>query len=116
MELAPALPPISLRSLNVVSSHIPHVQAAREQLVGEMEAMLVTGVQELVGEFYYDAEPSILTVALEQTTPVICAINCPQPSYSPGDGAKSCWGFDPGGGSESKRGFRYGGIGTREGS
>ena len=40
--------PISLRALNVISSHIPHVQAAREQIVGEMEAMLVTGIQELV--------------------------------------------------------------------
>jgi hypothetical protein len=76
-ELAPALPPISLRSLNVVSSYIPHIQAAREQLVGEMEAMLVTGVQELVSNFHYDAGPYILTVALEQATPVICAINCP---------------------------------------
>jgi len=91
MERAPALPPISLRSLNVISSHIPHVQAAQEQLVGEMEAMLVTGVQELVGNFRYDSGLYILTIALEQATPIICAINCAQPSYSPGDGTKSCW-------------------------
>jgi hypothetical protein len=49
--------PISLRSLSAVSSHIPHVQTAREQLVGEMEAMLVTGVQELVGDHQYDSAP-----------------------------------------------------------
>lgn len=47
-ELPVDLSPISLRALNVVSSHIPHIQTAREQIVGEMEAMLVTGVQELV--------------------------------------------------------------------
>lgn len=47
MELPMEIPPISLRALNVISSHIPHVQAAREHIVGEMEAMLVTGVQEL---------------------------------------------------------------------
>jgi hypothetical protein len=79
-----------------------------------MEAMLVTGVQELVSDFHYDSEPYTLTITLEQATSVICAINCPQPSHPPGDSTKSCWRFDPGGGSESKRSFRYGSVGARD--
>lgn len=48
-EMDVVIPPISLRSINAVSSHIPVVQAAREQIVTEMENMLIVGVQELVG-------------------------------------------------------------------
>jgi hypothetical protein len=48
-DLPTDMPPISLRALNVISSHLPNVEAAREQIRSEMEAMLVTGIQELVG-------------------------------------------------------------------
>ncbi|CAG7854281.1 Conserved oligomeric Golgi complex subunit 5 Short=COG complex subunit 5; AltName: Full=Component of oligomeric Golgi complex 5 [Serendipita indica DSM 11827] len=41
------LPSISLRSITAVSSHLSNVQTARERIMNEMEAMLVTGVQEL---------------------------------------------------------------------
>jgi len=71
------IPPISLRSLNAVSSHIPRVQAAREQVVGEMEAMLVTGVQELVGCFRDEYGPLYTNVAPEQTASVFSAANRP---------------------------------------
>ncbi|CAG8591609.1 15706_t:CDS:10, partial [Acaulospora colombiana] len=46
-DLPTELPPISLRALHVISSHLPNVETAREQIMSEMEAMLVTGVQEL---------------------------------------------------------------------
>jgi hypothetical protein len=48
IDLPTEMPPISLRALNVISSHLPNVEAAREQIRSEMEAMLVTGIQELV--------------------------------------------------------------------
>ncbi|KAG8766643.1 hypothetical protein FRC16_007616, partial [Serendipita sp. 398] len=38
---------ISLSSLSVISDHLPIVQGAKDRIMNEMEAMMVTGIQEL---------------------------------------------------------------------